>query len=177
MLQYFQLARCETGVALALQRTASRNLRIEYGLALGHFLDRADEVQVHRVLQDVAPRARFQRLLHQRVFRVHAQHQDGGFRQLRQDAPRSFNAVHLRQRTIHHDDIGTQLQRQLHRFQAIARFAGDLKRWLVLQHAAKSAAHQRVVVHQQNSQFIRHAFPPFPAECGSAPACLRPQSA
>jgi len=24
----------------ALQRTASRNLRIEYGLALGHFLDR-----------------------------------------------------------------------------------------------------------------------------------------
>ena len=67
--------------ALAFQATGRvRQLRIEHGFSGSHALDGGAQVEIHGVLEHVAARAGFERLPHQRVLGMHAQHQDGDVR-------------------------------------------------------------------------------------------------
>ena len=61
-----------------------------------------------------------------------------------------FQAVHFRHGTIHHHHLRMQFLRQADGFGAIARFTCDHDIGLVFQNAAEPAAHQAVVIHQQD---------------------------
>src|SRR5208337_5146179 len=62
VLEYFEFARGEAGVAFALEISGARDLRIKNGFALGNLLDGGDEVEIHGVFEDVAAGAGFQGL-------------------------------------------------------------------------------------------------------------------
>src|SRR5579883_3512144 len=151
VLEDFEFARREAGVTLALKIAGARDLRIEQGFSFGNLLDGGDQVEIHGIFQNVATRAGLERLADQRVFGMHAEHENGDVREFREDAARGFDAV--------------------------AGFADDLNRRLVFQHAAESATHQGVVVHQQYGELIRHEVPLARAEYPDAAACHRQTAA
>ena len=66
-LQHFELARRQAVLAFALRARRPCDRRIEHRLAGGDALDRRRQVEIERVLQDVAARAGVQRLAHQRL--------------------------------------------------------------------------------------------------------------
>src|SRR5450432_487035 len=103
---------------------------------------------------------------------MHAQHQDARLGMLRANLPRRLDPADPRQRAVHHRNFWFQLDRQLHCVIPVARFADHHDRGIVFQHPPESLAHQRVIVHQQNGDFIRHEPPPSLAAPASAPASL-----
>jgi hypothetical protein len=119
----FPCAECP--VPLAFQGRARRDTRIDDGLALRHPPNGRGKIQIKRVLQNVAARTSRHRLAHQRVFRVHAEHQNRDVRRLLQNLPRGGDAVRAGHRAVHHDHLGLVLTRQLNRLVSILGFADD----------------------------------------------------
>ena len=146
--------------ALAFQRLRLHQLRIETVFPSATPLTAFDQIQIHRIFQNISARARFQRLANQRVFRMHAQHQNRRVGPFRANLPRCFDAADARQCAVHHRHARLEFERQLHRVVAVVRFADHRDRGIVFQHPAKSLAHQRVIVHEQHRNLIRHALPP-----------------
>src|SRR5579864_4057262 len=118
VLEDFELARSEAGVALALEIAGEGDLRIENGFALGDFLDGGDEVEIHGVFENVAAGAGFERLADERVFGMHAEHEDGDVGKFGMDAAGGFDAVDLREGAIHNDYFGLKLFGELNGFEA-----------------------------------------------------------
>jgi len=128
--------------------------------ALCNFLDGSDEVEIHRVFQDVAAGTGFERLADERVFGMHAQHEDGDVGKFGENAAGSFDAVDLRKGAIHDDDGGVELLGELNGLEAVTGFAYDVERRFVFEDAAKTAADEGVVVNEEDGQFSRHEVPP-----------------
>ena len=75
-LQHFELARRQAVVAFAFQRRRPRHPGSSTVSPGGDPLHRRRQVEIERVLQNVAARAGVHRLAHQRLLGVHAEHQD-----------------------------------------------------------------------------------------------------
>src|SRR2546422_2821450 len=90
---------------------------------------------------------------------MHAQHQNSGFRKFLQDLPCRFDAAQFRHRAVHHRHPGPQFAGQTHGFISVAGFSNNRNILVVLQHAAKSAAHQRMIICEQNRDLRRHWHP------------------
>ena len=108
-LEHLQLARREP-VALALaRRRIATTRRVEHRLAGRHALDRGGEIEIERVLEHVAARAGVHRLAHERLLRVHAEHQDRRVGEPREDARASPPARWSPASRIHDDDVRLEL--------------------------------------------------------------------
>ena len=70
---------------------------------------------------------------------------------VRAQAPRRLDAVEPRHADVHHDDVGPQPQRRLHRLGAVLRLADDLEVGLDVEHGPEAAAHERVVVGDEDA--------------------------
>ena len=156
VLKDFEFTRSEAGVAFALEIAGKSDLRVKDGFAFGDFLDSGDEVEVHGVFKDVAAGTGFKRLADERVFGMHAEHEDRDIGRFCEDAARGFDAVDLGKRTVHDDYVGMELFGELNGFEAVAGFAHDLERRLVFEDPAEAAADKSVVVDEEDCQFIRH---------------------
>ena len=104
-LQHFELPRRQTVRALAFERRRPVRPRIEDRFSRRDPLHRRGQIEIQRVLQDVAARAGVQRLPHERFLRVHAEHQHG-------DVGMSARICFVAARpfvpgiaTVHHDDV------------------------------------------------------------------------
>src|SRR5258707_11591764 len=93
VLEDFEFARGEAGVAFALEISGEGDLRIEDGFAFGNFLDGSDEVEIHRVFQDVAAGAGFETLADESVFGMDAEHEDGELRKFGENAAGGADGV------------------------------------------------------------------------------------
>ena len=185
-LQHFELARGEAVIRARPSRPAgARHARIEHRLAGRHPLDGRRQVEIERVLQDVAARAGVERLPHQRVLGVHAEHQDrdvGRVARICRVAARPLVPGIAQSITT---TRGFRRGGQADRFVAVAGFADHDDRRIVLEDAAEAAPDQAVIVGEQDGdRVIRHAAPPSAARvaarrqrhAGGAPAC-RPRAA
>ena len=94
--------------------------------------------------------ASFEGLANPRVLGVHGQHEDQRLRRKLQDAAGSLDAVHFRQGAIHHNDARLEQLRLLNGLLAIAGLADDVHVGFVFEHAAKAAAHEAVIIDQQD---------------------------
>src|SRR5258708_22752682 len=103
VLEDLEFARGEAGVAFALEISGEGDLRIEDSFAFCNFLDGSDEVEIHRVFQDVAAGAGFERLADERVFGMHAQHEDGDVGKFGENAAGRFGGVDFGEGGIHGD--------------------------------------------------------------------------
>src|SRR6266403_663849 len=143
VLEDFEFARGEACVTFALEISGEGNLRIENGFAFGNFLDGSDEVEIHRVFQDVAAGAGFERLADERVFGMHAEHEDGDVGKFGENAAGGFDAVDLRKGAIHNDDGGVELLGELNGLEAVAGLAYDVERGYHRRGAGKRLASRR----------------------------------
>ena len=150
VLQHLELARRQPVTALALERRLFRHARIEHRLAGRDFPHGRREVEIERVLQDVAARARVERLAHQRVLRMHAEHEDGDLRVVAEDLPRGDETARARHGAIHHDNGRLELLGQRDRLVAIAGLADDVDRLVVFEHAPEAASHEAVIVGEED---------------------------
>ena len=171
MLENFQLAGRQSAPAFTFEGVLARHLRIENSHASSDALYRAHQVEVHGVFQNVAARARLERLAHQRFLGMHAQHENSRFRIRFKDFSRRFNAAQFGHGAIHHDDARPQVDGQAHGFFAVARFGDDRDPLVVFQHTTEAAPNQGVIVRQQNRYFMRHDFPLSHAESATGHAC------
>ena len=79
---------------------------------------------------------------------------ESGCRELGADAARRFDAVHVRHRDVHQDDIGPQRVRVRDRLESVGRFADDAKLRPLVEHLAQRAAHRRVIVDDENPERV-----------------------
>src|SRR5256885_12681764 len=78
VLEDFKLASSESGIAFALERLRTLELRVDDGFPGRHIFDGVCQVQIDRILQNVTARACIESLADESVFRVHAEHENGG---------------------------------------------------------------------------------------------------
>ena len=74
MLQDFQFAWGQAAATLAFESVRAGDLRVEHGHSSRDAFHGADQIEVNGIFQNVAARARFERLAYQRFFGVHAEH-------------------------------------------------------------------------------------------------------
>ena len=80
-LQDFEFTRGECGTARRLSgRGRSLELRIEHGFAVRDAADSRSQLKIHGIFQHVTACAGIERLAHQRLFGMHAEHQDQSVR-------------------------------------------------------------------------------------------------
>ena len=137
-------------MAIAFERVAGRQPRVEHDLAGRGALDDRREIQIDRALQDVTARARLERLPDERVLRVHAQDDDLRVGSVAQDRPRRGDAVHPGHRIVDEHDLRTDRLRQANGFVAVARLADHDDRGIILENPAEPAADERMVVGEQH---------------------------
>ena len=180
-LQHLELARGQRAVRSPVERRRRSTRRIEHRLAGGDALDRGREVQVERVLQDVAARAGLHRLPHQRLLGVHAEHQDR-----RRPAARRESGASPRARSCPASRSPSRrpaaAARRASRTASSPSLASPttVDRRIVLEHAAKAAPHEAWSSTSRTVILIRHAHvtcrPPIGRAAPSVePACRRPR--
>ena len=81
------------------------------------------EIEVERVLQDVSARTGIERLRHERLLGVHAEHEDRDVAAGLEDAPRRDEAARAGHGAVHDDDARREAERQANGLVAVARFA------------------------------------------------------
>ena len=119
--------------------------------------DAGHQVVDRRVLQQVAARAREDRVHHVVVLVRDRQHHDARERRDRRDVARRFDAAHARHVEVHDDDVGRDLAHDAHRLVAAGRLADDLHA-LLLEQVAEARAEQVVVVDDEHAE--RLCLPP-----------------
>ena len=124
--------------------------RVQHLFAGGHLFHGGDHFEIERVLQEVATHARLQAGANVRRLGVHAQDQNAGFRVCTQDVPRGYRTIHAGHGEIHDHHTRPKFGSGLHGLRAIFGLAYNGNCGIVFQHAAKAAAHQAMVVYQQD---------------------------
>ena len=71
------------------------------------------------------------------------------------DARGRFDAVHVRHRDVHEDDVGPQRMRLRDRLDAVGRIADDRELRPRVENVAERRAHRRVVVDDENPERVR----------------------
>src|SRR5260370_23075887 len=100
---------------------------------------------------------------------MHPHRQDPCVRKFLQDFPCRFDAAQLRHRAVHHRHSGPQFANQTHGFLSVAGFSNNGNIRVIFQHAAKSAAYQRVIVRKQNPTPSSPFPPPLPSQSTNPP--------
>src|SRR6202041_3191847 len=154
-LQNFEFASSEFGITIAFEARRFRHARTEHNFSTGDAANSATQAHVFGVLQDVTARAGIDRMPNQRVFGVHAEHQNDLAWKFLENRLGGSKTAQAGQRTIHDDDVGTKLASQADRIIAIACFGDHLNVRFVLENAPKAEAHKIVIVHQQHGYFGR----------------------
>ena len=155
-LQYFQLPLRERRAALSFQHRTLLDCRIENRFSCSYLADRGPKFEVHRVLEDVSSGAGLDRLPHPCALRMHAQHENRSVRRIFNNLSRSLQTVHAGQSAIHHHHLRMKFFRELDGLLAVACFADDFHVGLILEHAAETAPHQAVIIHQQYCDLLFH---------------------
>ena len=75
----------------------------------------------------------------------------------RDDPPRRLDPVDARHPDVHQDHVGLELGREAHRLRAVLGLADDLEVVARLEDQAEAAAHERLVVGDQDAD--RHRSP------------------
>ena len=88
--------------------------------------DGRDQIRFSRILQQVRPRARFQRPDHVTLVAVHTQDGDGSFGAAQHYLARRFDSVQVRHGDIHHDYVGFFGRSHVDGLAAIGSFANHL---------------------------------------------------
>src|ERR1700685_3447224 len=110
------------------------------------------------------------------IFGMHAQHQNSSSWKLMENAPGRVQSTHARKSAVHHDQLRAQLLRQLNCLSTVAGFPDYRDVACVLEDAPEAAAHQAVVIDQQDGDFIGHAAPFFPLALSSEPTFHPPRA-
>lgn len=112
--------------------------------------NRSLDLVLLRALEHVAPGSRGERVRDQVLLVEHREHQDADRRVAREDSPRRFYAVHSGHPQIHHDDIRPQQESLAHGVGSCAGLAHDLDARESAEECDHAAAHDRMVVGDQN---------------------------
>jgi hypothetical protein len=115
--------------------------------------------QVLRVLQQIAACTRLERS-HVDVVAVHREHEHLRAFDALQDLPRRLDAVQLRHRDVHDDDVRAELLDEIDRGPAVARFADDLDLLVRLEDAAQALSDHGVIVNQEDANLLHREFLP-----------------
>ena len=133
----------------------ARELGAEVLLAGRDRADRARQVGLDRVLQDVALHARVERVPHVLLVGVHAEDQDAARGPLLQHLDRRVQPVHLRHGHVHDDDVGFELLDERDALEAVAGLADHRDVGVVFEDAPEPLPHQRVVVDEDDADRLR----------------------
>ena len=82
----------------------------------------------------------------------HGQPENPDVGELGADARRRLDAVHVRHRDVHQDDIGPQRMRVGDRLEAVGRIADHRELRPLMEHLSQRAPHRRVIVDDQNPE-------------------------
>src|SRR5437773_4497308 len=142
-----------------------RDRRAEERAASTDRLDGLQEVQVLRVLEQIAARARLQALAHAHVVGVHGQDEHLGALVALHDLARCLDAVQLGQRDVHHHDVRVHTLRHLDGAAPVARLTHDLDLVVGLEDATQALAYHGVVVDQEHADLTHLSGPPREPGC------------
>jgi len=131
-------------------------LVVDIRLALVQALDGLQNLVIGDGFLDIAQPARLQEWHEVQRFAVHGQRQDLGVRPRRADRLRRLDAVHVGQGDVHQDDVRAKLERQGDGPCAIGGLPDNLRPVRCQQHA-QAAAHDGVIIHQQNTYALDHS--------------------
>ena len=148
--QHLDLALAEVvrraGRRRRLGRQPRAQPRVQIGVAPRRGADGLDELVVGGLLEDVAERPRAQRLARERRVVLHRQDDDRGARRALQE-PRDRGQARLAGHVeVQHEDRRAVRADVAHRVGDVARLGDDLEVVLALEHEAQPAAHDDVVV-------------------------------
>ena len=130
------------------------------------------QVEVERVLEHVAARAGFERLPHQRVLAVHAEHQDRDVGLARAGSRASPQPARAGHGAVHHDDARLEAPGQPDRFVAVAGLADHDDVGVVFEQAPEAAPHEAWSSASRTVILSVTCLASFPCgTCRAAPAC------
>ena len=129
---------------------APSDARREQRLARRHGPHRLDELCGRRRLEQEAARACPERVVHDAILVEGGQHEHVAREPLAHHRARGSDPVEYRHAHIHQDDVGTQLARAFHRCPAVVGLAHDLDVVLCVEDEPEAAAHERLVVREQD---------------------------
>src|SRR5262245_18311358 len=132
------------------------------------------EVEVLRILQQIAPRTRLEALADADVVGVHRQDEDLRALVPLHDLAGRLDAVQLWKRDVHHDDVRVHPLRHVDGAPAVPRLPDDLDLVVGFEDAAQPLAYDRVVIDQEHPDFAHHVNPPLGAD-SFAPGPISPQ--
>src|SRR5262249_24608758 len=132
------------------------------------------QIEVERILQYVTARARPERLTDERIFAVHAEHEDRGVGRALEDRSCGDETVDPRHRAIHDDHARRELCGHPDRILAVLRFADDFNRLIVFEQTTESSSHEAVIVHEQYGDLRIHI--PTASRFDRAPLTLQSSS-
>ena len=113
--------------------------------------DRVHQLRRLDVLEEEAARAGADGGVDVLVEIERRQHEDARARPALDELPCRLDAVEVRHAHVHEDDVGVELARELERLHAVGRFAHELEVGPLLEHHAEAAAHERLVVDDENA--------------------------
>jgi hypothetical protein len=90
-------------------------------------------------------------------------------RRILDDLPCGLEAVHAGQSAIHYHNLRMQFFRQLDGILSVARFTNHFHIGFIFEHAAETAPHQTVIIHQQYCDLLYHKILLSPWERTDAP--------
>src|SRR5246127_648323 len=128
-----------------------RNRWAEERLPLGSGLDRACQVQILAILQEIASCPGGERAREIDVVRMHAEDDDGGLWIPFYDLSSRFDSTQPRHGNVHDDDIRGFGLGKLHCFAAIGGLCNHLELFVLLQLRAQSFSDDAVVIREQDS--------------------------
>ena len=136
-------------------RQPGAEARIEIGAAREHRAHRLDQLRLGRVLEDVTAGARAQRRAREARFRLHRQHHDRASRGRLEEPGNRRQRRRARHVQIEHHDPRLMSFGERQGRLDIACFSHHGEVCLAVEHAAKPAADQRVIVGEHDPDRIR----------------------
>ena len=155
-LQHLELA-CRQPISLAGQRRRPYDGRVEHRFSGRDPLDGRRKIQVDDVLEDVAACSGVHGLPNQRLFGMHAEHQDCDPGSRGEDGARRGQSARAGHCGIHHDHARPELGGEPDRVVAIGGFADHFDVRIVLEHASKPSTHEVMIVGEEDSNPESHA--------------------
>ena len=112
------------------------------------------------ILEQVTPRPRAQALKDVLVVVKGRQDDDAGLGPALPQPPGSLHAIHARHTHIHEYDVGPKVSIGLQGCLPLHRLTHDHQVGLQFQQDAQALAHKLLVIHQQDTDLLRHHSPP-----------------
>jgi len=123
----------------------------EARLTFGNGADRADEVGLRGIFQDVSARAGFQGAKDVALVGVHAEDHHIGMRFLSDDLPGSFNSIQLRHADVENHDIGVMPGNKLDGLPSILSFGRHFEIGLALEQEPQTGSNDVVIVGEDDA--------------------------